>query len=100
MLHFEEFDDEFVSSLVGKEVQENKGITETIIQEIVLRRDGGLLMIAERNRQFERRVAGTNRVYYDYAGRFIVDYFYDELFVISIHFLPFPSISFHFHQLF
>lgn len=79
------FEDEFVANLTGKEIDENKGIIEVSVQEIVLRRDGGVLMIAERNRQMERRSAGTSRVYYDGTSRFIVDYYYDELFVISIH---------------
>lgn len=85
LLSFTPFADEFVANLTGKEVDENKGIIEVSVQEIVLRRDGGVLMIAERNRQMERRSSGTSRVYYDGTSRFIVDYYYDELFVISIH---------------
>ena len=85
LLNFVPFEDDFVSTLTGKEVDENKGIIEVSVQEIVLRRDGGVLMIAERNRQMERRSAGASRVYYDGSSRFIVDYYYDELFVISIH---------------
>ena len=84
-LVFTPFEDDFVSSIEGKVVEANKGITETIVQEIVLRRDGGLLMIAERNRQLERRTATSSRVFYDNASRFIVDHYYDELLVISIH---------------
>ena len=85
LLNFVEFEDDFVSNLVGKEVDDNKGLIEVSVQEIVLRRDGGVLMIAERTRQLERRSAGATRVYYDGSSRFIVDYYYDELFVISIH---------------
>lgn len=85
LLVFTPFDDEFVSNLEGKEVDENKGITETIIQEVVLRRDGGLLIIAERNKELERRSATSSRVYYDNASRYIIDHYYDELFVISVH---------------
>ena len=85
LLSFIPFEDEFVENLTGKETDDNKGIVEVSVQEIVLRRDGGVLMIAERNRQMERRSAGTSRVYYDGTSRFIVDYYYDELFVISIH---------------
>lgn len=85
LLSFTPFDDEFVANLTGKEVDDNKGIVEVRIQDVVLRIDGGVLMIAERTRQLERRSAGASRVYYDGTSRFIVDYYYDELFVISIH---------------
>lgn len=85
LLVFTPFDDEFVSNVEGKVVEDNKGITETIIQEIVLRRDGGILMIAERSRELERRSVASSRVYYDNTSRFIIDHHYDELFVISIH---------------
>ena len=77
-LQFEPFGDEFISTLIGKEVEDHRGITEISIQEIVLRRDGGLLMIAERNKQFERRTGAASRLYYDYSTRFGVDYHFDE----------------------
>lgn len=54
-------------------------------QEIVLRRDGGILLIAERTRYLERRSGASGRVYYENQGRFLVDYYYDELMVVSIH---------------
>ncbi len=83
---FEEFDDTFVSSLMGKEIDDNKGIMETSVQDLVLRQDGGLLMICERNRQFQRKSSSASgRLYYDYGGRFLVDYYYDDVFVVSIH---------------
>ena len=86
LLRFEEFDKEFVGNLAGKEIDKNKGIVEVTVQDIVLRRDGGILMIGEKNRQLERRsIAGSGRLYYDPSRRFLVDYYFDELFVISIH---------------
>ena len=85
LLTFEPFDDEFVTNLVGKNIENNRGINETSIQQVVLRRDGGLLLIAERNRQLERRMGSNNRVFFDGGVRFIVDYYYDDMFVISIH---------------
>ncbi len=85
LLTFEPFDDEFVTNLMGKNVEKNRGITETTIQQVVLRRDGGALMIAERNRQLERRMGGTNRVFFDGGVRYIVDYYYDDMFVVSFH---------------
>ncbi len=84
-LNFDAFTDEFVTTLMGKEVNDHKGIMESSIQDIVLRQDGGILLIGERNRQYERRLASTNRLGYDSYNRYIVDYFYDDLFIISVH---------------
>ncbi len=84
-LYFQEFDDEFVSNLTGKDIDDNKGLQDCSIQEIVLRQDGGLLLIGEMNRQFERRLASSGRIVMDSYSRFIVDYYYDDIFIISIH---------------
>ncbi|MCB0587477.1 MAG: hypothetical protein KDD06_19440, partial [Phaeodactylibacter sp.] len=79
------FDEDFISALLGKESDKTKGLAEASIKEVVLRLDGGVLLIGERNRTYERRAAGVNRTFYDVSGRFAVDYYYDEVFVISIH---------------
>ncbi len=84
-LNFQKFDDEFVSNLLGKDVTTNKGLQECSIQEVVLRQDGGVLLIGEMNRQFERRLASSGRVVMDSYSRFIIDYYYDDIFIISIH---------------
>ena len=50
-----------------------------------MRRDGGILIVGERNKAYERRTTNT-RYYSSSSGSpFIVDYYYDDLFVISIH---------------
>ncbi len=85
LLEFHEFDRDFVATLLGKEVDEDEGLVECSVQNIVLRQDGGILLIGERNRQYERRLAGSSRVVYDGYNRYIVDYYYDDVFVISIH---------------
>jgi hypothetical protein len=84
-LRFESFNDLFVSNLIGKEVEKNKGVTELSVREIVLRRDGGVLMIAERIREYERRLGAPNRVSFDGVGRFIVDYYHEDIVALSIH---------------
>lgn len=87
-LIYEPFDDEFVSNFLGKHNndKENKGITETDIQDIVLRRDGGILIVGERNKFFERRMTAAGRGFIGPDGnRYIMDHHYDDLFVISVH---------------
>lgn len=79
------FDEEFLVNLLGKDADRAKGLPESMVREVVLRQDGGVLMIGERARTFERNSASVRGNYYDPSGRFSVDYYYDELFAISIH---------------
>ncbi len=85
LISFQEFEPSFVTTLMGRDGAGNKGIMECSVQDVVLRQDGGILIIGERNRQYERRMAATNRVVYDTYSRFIVDYFYDDLFLLAMH---------------
>jgi len=84
-LAFEPFDEAFVSSMAGKEVDKSRGVAEISVRELVLRRDGGVLMIAERSKEHERRIGAPNRVSFDGIGRFIVDYYYDDIVAVSMH---------------
>ncbi len=86
LLKFHEFDEEFVASLMEKDNRSSKGIIDATVHELIVRRDGGVLMIGERIREYERRMAGSGRGYYDrYGNRYTVDYYHDDLFSISIH---------------
>lgn len=86
LLVFHPFEEQFVNTVMGKKNKESKGIFDCDIQEIVLRRDGGILLIGERNKIYERRMSSNSRGYTDRNGNpFIVDYYYDDLFVVSIH---------------
>lgn len=85
LLVFHTFQEEFAHTVMGKKKTKSEGISDSDIQEIVLRRDGGILLIGERNKIYERRTASNNG-YTDRTGSpFIVDYHYDDVFVISIH---------------
>lgn len=78
---FHSFSDEQVSILLDKKVDENKGVSQMEVQELVLRRDGGILLFLERVKLDERSPVGMN----DRYGSYLVDYYYDNLFVASIH---------------
>ncbi len=83
-LDFREFEDEFINILQEKEKVKNKGISDVEVQQVVLRRDGGIILIGELNRSYQR--GGTTSNYYSRMGvRPIVDYFYDDVFVIASH---------------
>jgi len=80
---FEPFEEAFVKNLIGKKADLKKGIGDTNIQEIVHRRDGGILMIAERNRKLQR---GASRASPYASGSLAnMDYYFDDVFIISIH---------------
>lgn len=82
-LIFENFNEELTSKLIGKKADSKKGVADVDIQEIVHRHDGGVLLIIERNRHLERGSGGT-RVGYS-GGRSFVDYYYDDVLVVSLH---------------
>lgn len=79
------FSEAFIVSLLGKEADKTKGVPEGLLRDIVLRKDGGVLLIGELGRTFERNGANMTRNFYDGNGRFSVDYYFDEIFVLSIH---------------
>ncbi len=88
VLYNQVFDDAFVSTLLGKKTTDNKGLLDIKIQEIVHRRDGGILAIFEQVRYVERRLAAAQGV-----GRYVnqssalslsMDYYHDNFFAISI----------------
>ncbi|MEM9820276.1 MAG: hypothetical protein AAF985_04365 [Bacteroidota bacterium] len=85
-LNFTPFDDDFVSDLEGKRIKNTKGINDVEIREIVLRRDGGMLLVYEMTKLYERRLASAGRGFGAVDGlSYTVDYYYDNLFVISVH---------------
>ncbi|RME94350.1 MAG: hypothetical protein D6772_14740 [Bacteroidetes bacterium] len=86
-LNFTPFREAFLESLLGRNYREGKGLNEAEVQETVLRRDGGVILIVERNRQINRRtgVGAVPNVYYDAAGRLLIDFYFEEVLVVSIH---------------
>lgn len=78
-----EFGTEFLQALTGKKKVSSKTLPEVSVRHIVLRRDGGILLICERERQVERRNANIRATYN--ASPFIVDFYLDEAFAISLH---------------
>ncbi|MEL7221203.1 MAG: hypothetical protein AAGJ93_07790, partial [Bacteroidota bacterium] len=85
-LVFQPFSAAFLQNLLGRDYREGKGLNETSVREIVLRRDGGALLVAERNKQLQRRTGSAAvRPYFDNNGSNLVDFYYEEVFISSIH---------------
>jgi hypothetical protein len=85
LLSYNDFEDDFLLTLLGKDADKNKGVPDIEVNEAVLRRDGGVLLIGERARKLDRRSASNNRGFYDTQTRFAVDYYYEEIIAFSIH---------------
>lgn len=83
-LKFHPFEDDFVAILNEKERNKNKGIPEASVQKIVMRTDGGFILIGELNKEMMRGAANTG--FYGRSGfRPVTDYYYDDVFLISMH---------------
>lgn len=93
---FEVFRPEFLASLTGKKPKKrNPSVSDLKVRELVLRRDGGLLLVAEQFRFFVRRMNPTPTTF----GRVIpgdsqTDYYYDDLLLLSFN----PGGTLHWKQ--
>lgn len=84
ILQFVPFEEAFLTSLADKKSERKDWLNEVTVRETILRRDGGALLVAERNHVFERR-SGVNRTYFNGVPSNMVDYFFDELLIFSVH---------------
>ncbi len=82
---YEPFSDKVISILRRKDVEDDtKGIEDAEIQQIVLRRDGGVLMVAERHHEVQRGTAAGRGFWRD-GMRVVMDYYYDDLLLVTLH---------------
>ncbi len=81
-----EFDQDFISGISGRGVDEEKGIEEIDVADLVLRKNGGVILLLERNRILERRSNNGGGGFYGRNGSgYIVDYYYDDIVAMSIN---------------
>lgn len=82
-LHYEAFDEKFLSILRQRDVEEGaKGVSDSEVRQVVLRQDGGALLVAERNHEIQRG-ASAGRGFLRDGMRMIVDYYYDDMYAIA-----------------
>lgn len=84
LLRFYPFEEDFVAILNEKEKVKKIGIPEATIQKIVMRTDGGFILVGELNKEFQRGAANSS-VYGRTGFRPVIDYYYDDVFLISMH---------------
>lgn len=84
-LRYEEFNDKVISILRRKDVSDdNKGITDANIQQLVLRRDGGVMVVIERYHEIQRG-SGASRGFWRDGMRLVLDYYYDDLLLMALN---------------
>lgn len=85
VLHYEPFDDKFISVLRQKDVSEDtKGIENADVKQLVLRQDGGVVVVVERQHEIQRGSA-AGRGFWREGMRMVVDFYYDDMFIIAMH---------------
>ena len=95
LLDYREFSENLLSGLLGRQSKKSDVIENVNVGDIILRRDGGILLVGELNHFVERYAANPSRPY-AYASALSISYFFDDLFVISIH----PDGKFHWESIF
>lgn len=78
------YDNELIADFHGKYNPKRESLYNLDVQDLVLRQDGGVLLLAEENKEYERLAYGGRRDYYG-STRFSVDYYYEDLVLISIN---------------
>jgi len=84
-LRFIKFSEEFLEEYLKKRnVGDNTGIASTEIRDIVLRKDGGVLLMGEK---IESKIRGgaSIPVGFSFQENIKADYYYDQVFISSIH---------------
>jgi hypothetical protein len=80
-----QFNEEVLQNVYGKEVSTNRGVSNFAIEDIVLRQDGGAVLIAEMAKEYSRRPNLPGRRDFTYPRGGWVDYYYEDLIVYAFN---------------
>jgi len=85
---FKAFSPELIVDVYGPNAKKKKGLNFFLINDVFWRKDGGLIMIMEMQRQFSRRnnydIIGRSSADY-YSSRGWVDYFSEDMVIMALH---------------
>ena len=84
-ISFHAFDDSFMTQIMGKRFRRNTGFSEVKVRELVLRKDGGLLMIAERFKKQVRSSGGLQTEDFRNNTNAQIDYQVNDIILVSLH---------------
>lgn len=76
---------EFINELYGKKSNKIKKISDLYLDKLILRQDGGAVLILEIKKEFLRRAGanGMSRFGVVYSGRGFIDYYNEDVIMIS-----------------
>lgn len=86
-LAMSEFSKDLTKELFGYSVNRKKSIRDFYLTEIIMRRDGGVLLISEMQKEFVRRASYSTMSRYggsNYALRGFVDYYNEDILIFSV----------------
>ena len=83
-LHRYPFEEDMLEEVHGKAVSSNKGVTDFLVKNIILRQDGGAVILAEMHKEYGRRPNIPVRRG-DFGPTGWVDYYFEDVMAISIH---------------
>ena len=89
LLSFYEFKQTFKEKLVSKKKKITKGLSDVGIQNIVFKKEGGIIIIGEQIKGFERASGNASRLSYylqnNGGNQYSVDRYYEDLFLFSVY---------------
>ena len=77
------YDAQLIQDFKAGRKSKNETIPNLIIQDVILRVDGGVILLAEERKEYERSLYQGRRDFY--SMRFAIDYYYEDLILIAIH---------------
>ncbi|MCS7037381.1 MAG: hypothetical protein RMJ33_07550 [Saprospiraceae bacterium] len=85
IVRYESFSDRLISALRKKDVADDtRGIPNVTVKQLVLRRDGGVLVVAELYHEIQRGTLAGRGIWRD-GMRLVMDYYYDDLMLITLN---------------
>jgi len=86
VVKFSAFENDFLTLVLGKEIKKNVGLNEITVQRIIPRSDGGVLMIAERNKKYIRNLTNYSASSYGRGHTPVqTDYYFNEILLFSFN---------------
>lgn len=84
-VRYESFSDRVISALRKKDVADDtRGIPYATVKQIILRQDGGALLVAELFHEIQRGTLAGRGIWRD-GMRLVMDYYYDDLLLITLN---------------
>jgi hypothetical protein len=87
-LNFHAFEESMIAKTLGKAESTQKGIVDVKVQDVILRKDGGAVLIIEEVRRLERMISSgpRNSAFRDNTSmHFSTDYYFEDLIALSIN---------------